>query len=78
VRRSYCRTPRAIASANHRDIAAQALILHLLLEQHFAFIAVSGCAQRSRYRTFASEIRLLNDLRLPVNEKLVILTHVEA
>ena len=28
----------------------QALILHLLLDQHLAFIAVRGFAQRARYR----------------------------
>jgi hypothetical protein len=34
----------------HPDTAAQALILHLLLDQHLAFIPVRGFAQRARYR----------------------------
>jgi hypothetical protein len=31
------------------DIAAQALILHLLFNQHLAFIAIRGFAHRARY-----------------------------
>jgi hypothetical protein len=33
----------------HPDIAAQALILHLIFNQYLAFIAIRGFAQRARY-----------------------------